>query len=112
MTVAYPPARTALEFTAGNPDQQLRTTASVVNNMLAGKLNTTIFLTLTPGAATTMVQDPRISAQTTAGFCPTTANAAVALAAGIWATLTSRQMVVHHAVNAAVDQTFNCSLIG
>lgn len=112
MTISYPPGRTALQYTSGQPDQQLRTTAEVVNSMLTGKLNVTVFLTLTPSVTTTTVIDPRISRQTTACFCPTSANGSTAFLAGIWVTPTNGQMVIHHASNAAVDQNFNLSLIG
>lgn len=112
MTVSLPPGRNSLQYTSGNLEQQLRTTAEVVNSMLAGKLNVTLFLTLTPSTTTTTVIDSRISRQTTACFCPTSADGATALLAGIWVTPTNGQMVVHHASNAAIDQNFNCSLIG
>lgn len=111
MTISYPPARMALQFTSGNPDQQLRTAAEVVNSMLAGKLNTTIFVTLDPGVATTAVQDARISAQTTAAFCPTSANAAAAIPT-LWVTPTNKQLVIHHDNNAQTDRTFNMAITG
>lgn len=111
MTVTYPPGRTALQFTAGNPDQQMRTTAEVVNSMLSGKLNTTVFLTLTANAATTTVMDPRISRQTTAAFSPTSANAAAEVPT-LWVAMTAKQMVVHHSSAASTDRTFNVSFVG
>lgn len=111
MTVTYPPARKALQFTSGNPDQQLRTAAEVVNSMLSGKLNVTIFVTLDAGVATTTVMDTRISGQTTAAFCPTSATAAAEIPT-LWVEATNRQMVIHHTNSAVVDRTYNVALIG
>ncbi len=111
MTISYPPARTALQFTSGNPDQQLRTTSEVVNSMLSGKLNTTIFVTLDAGSATTTVEDARISIQTTAAFSPTSASAAAEVPT-LWVTMANKVMTINHTVSGATDRTFNVSVVG
>lgn len=111
MTVAYPPARTGLQFTGGNVDQQLRSSAEVVNNILAGWTNTTLFVTLDAGSATTTVMHPRISAQTTASFSPTSASAAAEIPT-LWVEMSARQMLIHHTLSGIVDRTYNVSISG
>ena len=62
----------------------LRQIHDTVNNMLSGKLNATLDVTLTAASPTTVIVDPRLSGSSYIGLgCPLTASAAVELGAGV-----------------------------
>lgn len=111
MTVTYPAARDGIQYTEANSQQLLRQIVETLNRMNKGQMNVALFVTLDAGQATTTVIDPRISAQTCASFCPTTANAAAQLAA-LYVTCTNGQMVVHHTNNAQIDRNYTVGLFG
>lgn len=96
----------------------LRLTAGIVNGILKGKLNNLGEVTLTTGAATTTINDPRLTRNSMIVFDPTTANAAAEL---YGATMyvkddgTNRKngvFIITHANNANADRTFKFQIIG
>ncbi len=94
--------------------QWVRRIAEVLNNVLTGKMNVTLDVTLTAGAATTTILDARLSSTTVISFCPLTATAAAEMAAGtMW--VSSRAdgvMILTHANSGVTDRIFDCSIIG
>ena len=81
-----------------------------------GKLDCVGEFTLTESAATTVLNDIRLSPQSVVCFDPKTANAATELYGGTMYTLTANRgnsaWTVTHANNAQSDKTFAYSIIG
>lgn len=89
-----------------------RLIAAAVNLLLAGRMNVTGEVTLTPGATETTVTDRRISARSVMVLQPLTQNAASALASVYIPSHGNGSLKLHHAAGPAVDQTFRFALIG
>lgn len=97
------------------PDEKAhrRLLAEASNNQLAGKLNATSQITLTPSATSTTLTDSRIGANTFIGFSPRTANAVTAWISGLYvASKVNGSATLNHASSANTDQTFDLLLIG
>jgi hypothetical protein len=77
--------------------------ALVINQLLLGKTNNTIDVTLTAGATTTTVDDTRIYETSALVFCPKTANAAAHPMT--YFTVTNGVATLHHDNDASVDRT-------
>ena len=93
----------------------LRTVRDVVNNMLIGKQNITLDVTLTAGAATTVINDPRIGGTSRLSLdCPLTANAAAEIGNGTIyvSSIGNKTATLTHANNAQVDRTFRIGIMG
>lgn len=99
-----------------NADEHRREMATAINNMLTGKLNTRITVTLTANAATTTVTDPRIGKNTILHLHPTTANAAAEQGNGTlyqtYPNTGDMAAVLNHANSAQIDRTFACTIQG
>ena len=89
-----------------------RRVAEVLNRAMLGKLNCTGTVTLTASAATTTLNDRRISAQSVILFMPTTANAATEIATMYVSARTQYSATIAHANNAQTDRTFGYVVIG
>jgi hypothetical protein len=89
-----------------------RQIAQLSNNLLQGKLNTVVQVTLTPSSTTTTITDQRIGANTGIFFSPLTANAAGALSGLYVSSQANGTATLTHASTATVDRTFNVLLIG
>lgn len=91
-----------------------RMIARGMNSILGGKINATIDVTLTASAASTTINDPRIGFYSAVvPAMAMTANAAAALAAGIYIdTMKSGSCVVHHNNTADTDKTIRFLIIG
>lgn len=85
---------------------------NVVNQILRGKLNNTGSVTLTANAASTTLTDERIGANSVILLCPTTANAAGALATTYFSAFTEGSCTITHANNAQNDKTFRYTVTG
>ena len=85
-----------------------------VNNILQGRLNVTLPLSLTASSSTTIVTDARIGAFSSLLFCPLTANAALEIAAGTLfvSEQKSGSATITHANNAQADRTFSLVILG
>jgi hypothetical protein len=94
--------------------QWLNGVRDVTNNMLQGKVNVTLDVTLTANSATTTISDPRIGGGSAILLCPMTANAAAELAAGgIYVSSIGKQTAtLTHANAATTDRTFRIVIIG
>lgn len=91
-----------------------REVATIVNNILDGKINSTGTVTLTASATTTVVTEDRAGATSVILFMPTTANAAAEQAAGgMFVSSRSKQtFTITHANNSQADRVFDYIVIG
>ena len=91
-----------------------REVATIVNNILDGKINSTGTVTLTASAATTVVTEDRTGATSVILFMPTTANAAAEQAAGgMFVSSRGKQtFTITHANNSQADRVFDYIVIG
>lgn len=102
------------------PLEWCRRLALVVNRTLQGKTNNTGVITLTAGAASTVVNlaAGRLGQDTVILFDPLTANAAADLyGGGMYVTVANRDVLgnkftITHPNNANADKTFRYTLIG
>lgn len=92
----------------------VRQVAETTNNILQGKLNATLLVTLGHDSASTTVIDSRISAFSALLFTPLTANAAAELAAGALYVSERKQgqATIAHQNSAQTDRDFNMLIIG
>ena len=86
----------------------------VVNNILAGTLNSTGTVTLTASAATTVVADDRAGYESVILFMPTTSAAASEQAGGtMYVSARGKQtFTVTHANTTSATRTFDYIIIG
>lgn len=97
-----------------------RKMARAIQSLMLGKSNCTLDVTLAANVATTTIQDPRISS--TSAIVPamaTTANAAGAIAAGIYVTsiigataFQTGSAVINHNNTATTDRTIRFLIVG
>jgi hypothetical protein len=94
----------------------IRRTWDALYQLRKGKLECVTEVTLTAGAATTVLIDSRISFQSVIIFDPKTANAAAEKAAGTLYILTANrvngQITITHANNAQTDREYFVAIIG
>lgn len=85
-----------------------------INELLQGRLNVTLDVTLTASSTTTTVKDARLSEQSFLAFMPRTVNAAAELGAGgLWISArTAGQATITHANNAQTDRDFTILILG
>lgn len=88
--------------------------AAALNNILGGKINVALPVTLAASAATTTVIDARIGAYSALVFSPLTAHAAAEIAAGGFyvSSQQSGEATLTHANNAQTDRQFNLAILG
>jgi phage baseplate assembly protein gpV len=79
---------------------------NAINAVLQGRSNAVGTVTLTAGATTTTITDPRISADSAIVLVPTTANAAGAIATTYQSTTANGSVVIQHSNTASTDRTF------
>ncbi len=82
-----------------------------VNAALAGRLNTVTSVTLTAGATSTTLTDPRISAVSYLGLTPLSATAAAATSLYVSARTKGAATLTHNNT-ADTDRTFSVLIIG
>lgn len=94
--------------------QHRRSIATALNQHADGKLLCFGRFTITANQATTTVTDSRAGGNSVIVLCPTTANAAAALATTYIPTATkaSGSFVVNHDNNSQNDRTFDYIVIG
>jgi hypothetical protein len=94
----------------GTTDEDIR---DRVNRLLNGKMNVSAMLTVTlrPGQVTTTLVDERIGYFSHISLEPRTASAATARAA-LWYETAAGSATLHHASDAAVDQTMSYAVFG
>ena len=86
----------------------------VVNNLLLGKLNATLDITLVAGASSTIVLDSRIGGSSAIQVMALSANAAAEIGNGTiwWSAPGDQTVTLNHANNAQTDRTFRLTIIG
>lgn len=86
--------------------------ARAVNQLLLGKLNCTLAVTLRASNTTTVLSDPRINATTVFLFDPRTPHAATEIyGATMYVSAVSKgSATITHANNAQTDRTFAAAL--
>ena len=86
----------------------------VVNNLLRGKLNATIDVTLAANAASTTVRDPRIGGGSGIYLGPLSASAAAEIGACTVyvSALAAETATIAHANTAQTDRSFRLLVIG
>lgn len=108
--------RSFLHFPPPPLNPELRRQYEVLQQMRSGKLECVAELTLTAGAASTVITDIRISPQSVIVWHPRTANAAAEMAAGTMyitdANMGGGTATVTHANNAQTDRDFRLAIIG
>lgn len=82
-----------------------------LNACINGGGNNTGDVTLTASAATTEVEDTRVSVDSAIVLMPTTVNAAAALAT-TYITTDKGSFTITHASNSQTDRTFKYAVIG
>jgi hypothetical protein len=93
--------------------QHRKAIARAVNLALDGHVNSGFQVTLAPSVTSTTIIDARLSIQSAVHLAALTASAATALAAGsLYVVPSAGQAVIHHASNAATDQTFMATVLG
>ena len=101
-----------------NPDGNFhrRQISTSLNEMMLGRTNNVLDVTLTASAASTTVTDTRIGVNTVLLFMPTTANASAEIGAGtIYVGQSGRvhgSVAITHANNSQTDRTFKVVLVG
>lgn len=98
--------------TMNNEEEHRRRLARLGNNLLQGKTNNVIQVTLAVSSTTTTVTDKRIGAYTGLFFSPLTADAAGALSSLYVSSRQNGSATLTHANTASVDRTFNVLLVG
>ncbi len=100
---------------SGNPPAGtawVRVMADRINNMLRGRLNVTLALTLTANAASTTITDARLGFFSAILFSPLTANAAAAIGTTYVSSQNNGSAVITHANNAQTDRSFTLVIVG
>jgi hypothetical protein len=95
-----------------NEREHRRKIARAVNNILSGRVNATVEVTLRASQTTTTLTDPRISATSFIDFMPLTANALTAKANLRVSAQQSGEATLTHASSANTDQQFRVLVIG
>lgn len=94
----------------GTNDQ--RKVATAINQILKGKTNNTLTITLAVNADRTEVSDNRIGSQSTILFTPRSASAA-AISASVYVISKNNGMaVIGHSNDTATDKIFDLAIIG
>ena len=86
----------------------------VVNNIMRGKINATLDVTLAANAASTTVRDPRIGGGCGIYPMPLSANAAAEIGGGTlwWSPPGNQTVTLNHANNPQTDRSFRLLIIG
>ena len=100
-------------FFSGTPEEHTRKVALITREILLGKTNNTLSITLDPGASATRIQNERYSVDTVVNLSPESATAAVAFAAGvIWVESHKGEVIVHHDSQPDTDRIFGAVFVG
>jgi len=104
----------AAPVTWHNPVEHFRKIATVVNNILNGKINSLGDFSVTESAATTVVVDQRAGADSCILFMPTNAASATELASGSMyvSVRGSQTFTVTHTNSATTGRDFRYCVLG
>lgn len=95
-----------------NPQEQLRKFGLVINEILAGKMNNTLEITLWPSETSTEIALHRITADTVPQFVPRTASASAAVTGTLYFKSEKGKLTIYHDSDPAEDRTFGVVLVG
>jgi hypothetical protein len=90
----------------------VRRVVDVVNNMMMGKLNVTMQVTLRANATSTTIIDARIGAYSVIMLMPVTADASAIAASVYVSSQQNGQATISHPSTANIDQNFRVMIIG
>jgi len=93
-------------------DLSIRSLVRVINNIMRGKTNNRGEVTLTAGAASTIVEDINAGGESVIDFMPLTANAAIAKQTMYVSSQGKQTFTITHANNAQVDKSFRYVITG
>lgn len=85
---------------------------SAINELAEGRSHSTGRVTLTPGAAATVVVVQNCSVNSEPQISPRTANAAAAVPTTYISAIANGSFTITHTNNAQVDRTFGFTVIG
>jgi hypothetical protein len=96
-----------------NEEEHRRKIAIILDQVLIGKTNNVLDVTLTPDATETLVTRDRVCCDTNVSLTPKSASAAAALASGeLWVESTKGQITIHHDSSSDTDRLFGATLVG
>ena len=97
----------------GEPEEFTRKVSVILREVLLGKTNNTLDITLEPGVEETVITRPRVCCETRLSLLPKSASAAQALASGtLWYEAHYERIVIHHDASDATDRVFGATLVG
>lgn len=97
----------------GQVEEHVRKVALGLEQVIAGKTNNVISITLVPDATETRVERGRVTVDTRVALTPQSANAAAAVASGsLWVETHFGEIIVHHDSQSDTDRTFGAILVG
>ena len=100
-------------FWDGDVDEFARKIALITRELLEGKSNNGLDVTLRPSETTTTIERPRVSVETKVSLMPKSASAASALSSGsLWIEVSYGRITIHHDATADADRTFGAVLVG
>jgi hypothetical protein len=100
-------------FFAGTQEEHTRKVALITREILLGKTNNTLSVTLEANASVTTISNSRYSIDTVVNLSPESATAAVAFAAGvIWIESHKGEVIVHHDIQPDTDRIFGAVFVG
>lgn len=119
MIKGYPPAPTGGKAVTRLDDAAsvawVRRVVDIVNNLLMGKQNVVLPITLVAGVASTTIIDGRITASSSLLLQPLTAHAAAALYGAPYVLVSAQQsgsVTFAHVNDANADKNFNLLILG
>ena len=95
-----------------NEEEHRLELATIVNNLLNGKINAKGSVTLSASSATTTLNDFRIGAASVILFMPTTANAAAAMANLYVSARGDQTATLTHTSTSTTDRTYGYVVLG
>jgi hypothetical protein len=91
-------------------DEHLRKLANAVRDIQVGKQNNVYDISLTPGATSTVVVNPRVCCLSVVLMTAQTQSASEA--AGVWAEAGDGEVTFHHDASPDTDRTFGYTVNG
>lgn len=97
---------------SSSPVEMARQVTEWARNVIIGKLNVTLSVTLAANATSTVISDPRIGFYSAILLMPLTSDAAAALGTTYVSAQQKGQATISHANNAEADRTFRAVILG
>lgn len=105
-----PNTKTPSLFKPDQPEEHRREIAMILQEVLIGKTNNRISITLKTNAVETVILRERISSDTVVAMTAQTATASAAQ--GLWVETSFGRITIHHDSDAAADRRFAATLVG